>query len=563
MSKVELVKFFEESFKKNWDKVALRNQTTSLELTYGAFAKEIATYHVFFKSIGIEEGDAIAVSGKNSIRWSVAYMSVMTYGAVVVPILDEFHPRDITHIINHSSAKLLFCDSDIWKKMNGNDFDALQGVISLSDETLLKSASTSVEKNFKKREKMFKAHYKEGFTAESISYTPRDENELAVLCYTSGTTSMTKGVMLSYLNIWANVDYARRIFGDAGVKLKSTLCVLPLAHTYGTTFTFLLQLQAGATITILGRMPTPVFLIDACKAVKPTLLLLVPLVLEKIYKSKILPIISKKSVKRLLEMPVIGSLIYRAIGKKIYNTLGGALYEVILGGAAMDKDVEAFFIKAKFPFMSGYGMTECGPLISYIAHDKFVQGSVGKVLDTLDIRIDNPDEETSVGEIQVKCSNVLLGYYKNEEATAETFTEDGWLRTGDLGTIDSEGNIYIKGRCKTMLLSSSGENVYPEPIEAKLSNLPFVSEAIVFEQEKSIVAWVYPDMEAVKSADIDDDGLQDIMRSNLKTLNSALAKFEAVHAIKISPEPFPKTPKQTVKRAAAQEMIENYLNTTK
>ena len=560
MLKENLVQLFEESFKKNWVKPALRNYSSGSELSYGELAETIAAYHLFYKEIGIAEGDPIAVSGKNSISWTMAYMSALTYGAVVVPILEEFHPRDITHILNHSNSKLLFCDNDIWKKMDSNDFKQLVGVISLNDDAVIDSRIADLDQKFANRSQLVKAAYKDGFTAEHVSYSVRDENELAVLCYTSGTTSMTKGVMLSYRNIWENVSYASMIFRNRNVDLKSTLCVLPLAHTYGTTFTLLLQLEYGAKITFLGRVPTPTLLVDACKDVKPTLLLLVPLVLEKIYKNKIVPQLQKPIMKKLLTLPFIGDKLYQIIGSKVKKTLGGALFEVILGGAAIDKEVESFFVKSKFPFLVGYGMTECGPLISYVPHEEFKLGSVGRILTTMDIRIVPEKEGEEVGEIQVKGPNVMLGYYKDEEATAATFTEDGWLKTGDLGIVDAEGNIFIMGRSKTMLLGSSGENIYPEPIESKLSNLPFVSECLIFERNKKIEAWVYPDMEAKQRLNISDEKLVEIMNSNRKTLNSVLAKFEAIHAIKISPEPFLKTPKQTPKRLATQQMLSKYFD---
>lgn len=559
MLKENLVKLYEESFKKNWEKEAAKDYISGRQLTYGEYACEIEKLHILYREIGINVGDAIAVTGKNSIAWSLIYMSALTYGAVIVPILDEFHPKDITHIINHSDAKLLFCDDDIWSKMHFQDFEKLIGVVSLIDSKILEHQfSKDFETIFHSIPEKFNTLHPNGFKPDSINYLVRDKNDLALLCYTSGTTSMTKGVMLTYNNLCGNVIFGRDNFTKCGVTLKSTLCVLPLAHTYGAAFNLLVQLQWGAKITFLGKIPSPNIILEACKEAKPTLLFFVPLVFEKIYKNKIEPVITKPFIARLLKTPIIGDMIYRAIGKKIYKTLGGkSLYEVIIGGAAINAEVEAFFYRAKFPFLVGYGMTECAPLISYRNHKSFVPTSVGLALPNLmEVRIVKENETDEIGEIQTRGENVMLGYYKDAEATAATFTEDGWLKTGDLGEIDADGNIYIKGRSKTMLLGTSGENIYPEPIESKLSNMPFVSECIIVQHRNKLEAWVYPDMETKEKMEISDKKLVEIMNDNRKTLNHTLSKFEAISNIHISANPFPKTPKRTLKRYETIAIIE-------
>ncbi|MEG1635109.1 MAG: AMP-binding protein [Rikenellaceae bacterium] len=558
MFRENLVELYEESFKENWEKEAAKDYISSRQLTYGEYAAEIEKLHILYKEAGINIGDSIAVSGKNSIAWSLIYMSALTYGAVIVPILDEFHPKDITHIINHSDAKLFFCDDDLWAKINFHDFEKLYGVISLIDGKILDHKSTSdFNAIFHTIPNKFKAAHPNGFNRESVKYLVRDKNDLALLCYTSGTTSMTKGVMLTYNNLYGNVKFGRDNYQQRGITLKSTLCVLPLAHTYGAAFNLLVQLEWGAKITFLGKIPSPNIILEACKEAKPTLLFFVPLVFEKIYKNKIEPIIKKPFVARLLKTPLIGEMIYRVIGKKIYKILGGSsLYEVIIGGAAINSEVEAFFHRARFPFLVGYGMTECAPLISYRNHKEFVPTSVGLALPgIMEVRIDKENETDMTGEIQTRGMNVMLGYYKEPQITADSFTDDHWLKTGDLGETDASGNIYIKGRSKTMLLGTSGENIYPEPIESKLANMPFVAECIIVQHNNKLEAWIYPDIETKEKMSISDKKLIEIMNDNRKTLNHTLAKFEAISSINISQTPFPKTPKRTLKRYETIEII--------
>ncbi len=556
MLKENYIKIFEESFKANWDKPALHDYIGGHESTYEQLALSIARHHILFKNMGIAQGDRIALCGKNSSRWAATYMSVLTYGAVIVPILDEFTPTDITHILNHSESRLFFCDEEIFKKLNSNDLPSIEGVLSLESRWALwqpeggkfKRVIASINAHFRRK-------YPDGFTPDCVRYPERGNDQIAAISYTSGTTSLTKGVMISGNalagNIMFGINNYERVLGK---KLKATLCVLPLSHTYATAFNLLVQLASGAKVTMLGRIPSPNIVIEACKQVKPTILCFVPLVMEKIYKMKIQPIIEKPHIAFLLKVPVVRDLIYKSIGRKLYKSFGGTAYDIIIGGAAINPDVEQFYYRTGLPFTVGYGMTECAPLISYAYHESFVPTSVGRALPGfMEVRIsrENPDDPT--GEIQVRGENVMLGYYKNEEATQKTFTEDGWLRTGDLGYIDENGNIFIKGRSKTMVLGSNGENIYPEAIESKLGNLPLVSDCIVLQYKKRLVALVYPDYAMAESMGLDENKIKQVMEDNLKTLNSTLARYEYVSSLEIVKEQFPMTPKRTIKRYIVEQ----------
>ncbi|HIS34773.1 MAG TPA: AMP-binding protein [Candidatus Avirikenella pullistercoris] len=553
MIKENFIKLFENSFKENWDKPALYDYLTGIEKSYGEMATKIARLHALYEKLKIRPGDKIALSGKNSSSWAIVFMATVTYGAVIVPVLEEFNHNDITHVLNHSDSLLLFCDVSIYKKLNLRDIPNIKGIISLEDMTVLEQRQGGeLKRVVASVNALMRRKYPNGFSAQNIKYIDRDNSELAMISYTSGTTSLTKGVMLSANNLAGNTMFGINNYAKLGVKLTSSLCVLPLAHTYATAFNLLVQLVAGAKITFLGKIPSPNIVIEACRKVKPTLLFFVPLVMEKIYKIKIVPLLENKYFAFALRLPIIGKMLYRMIGRKMYKAFGGKTEDIIVGGAAFNPEIEAFFHKTGLPFLVGYGMTECAPLISYIHHSEFVPTSVGKVLPgIMEVRISKEHENDEIGEIQVRGENVMIGYYKDEEATRNTFTEDGWLKTGDLGMIDKEGNIYIKGRSKTMLLGPSGENIYPEAIESKLGNMPLVAECIVVQNGTRLEAWVYPDYDTAEQIHLDPDKIPTIMEDNLKTLNSMLAKFERISAIKIAPEPFPKTPKRTIKRYMA------------
>lgn len=553
MIKDNFIKIFENRFKESWESAAIEDYITKKCYTYQQLAQTIHSFHKLFEHAQIEKGDKIAVCGKNCTSWIVAYMSAITYGAVVVPILDEFNPYDLKHILEHSNAKIFFVDKSLATKLEFKDFDNIKMVISLSDFSLLHSHENE---NIADRYIDIITPKDEEFTKDMVSYADKDNSELTAIYYTSGTVSLTKGVMLTGNNLAGNVKFALDTYLEEG-KLKRSLVILPLAHAFGTAFDMLSHLAAGGKVTLLGKVPSPQILLKACQEVKPTLLFCVPLVLEKIYQSQIAPKISTPTMKILLKLPIISGMIYRKIGRKVYEALGATAGEVIVGGAALNPDVEAFFRKASFPFMVGYGMTECAPLISYSGHKDFVLTSVGKILSGLmEIKIAKENNTDAMGEILVRGEHVMQGYYKDEEATKNTFTEDGWLKTGDLGYIDDEGNIYIRGRAKTMILSSNGENIYPEAIESKLNNLPLISESLVLQVPGGkINAYIYPDYELAETLGVSKYRVNSVMRDNRQTVNMLLSRYERISRIVILDEPMPKTPKRTIKRYIAEQMI--------
>lgn len=560
MIKENFIELIENGFKKSWNLIALEEYVSKKSLTYKELAYECAKLHIVYNKCGIRKGDKIAVCGKNSINWAVAYLATMTYGAVVVPVLEDFNPNDIMHIFNHCDAKLAFVDESIISKLNFRNLPYMSGVVSMqSFKIVMSPVGSELKRHFHSKDSYAKYKYAGNFSKKDVKYHHRDNSEMGMICYTSGTTSLTKGVMLSLNNLAGNVMFGVNNFIiKLNTPLTTSLCMLPMAHTYINSFNFLIQIVVGAKITILGKIPSPAIVVEASKKVKPSLVFLVPLILEKMYAKKIAPLINKKIVKLLLKTPIIGDLIYKKIGKQLYKSFGGKAVDIIVGGAALNPEVESFLLKTKFPFLVGYGMTECAPLISYIYHKDFVARSVGKILpDTMEIKIIKDDPQSESGEIVVRGENVMIGYYKDEEATKETFTEDGWLKTGDLGRIDEHGNIFIVGRSKTMLLGPNGENIYPEAIESKLQNLPLVQDCIVISNAKHrLEAWVYPDMDIVKEMNLTKETLQQIMEDNRLTLNNSLARYEGVLSINLIDEEFAKTPKRTIKRYLAERQIE-------
>lgn len=548
------IKLFESSFKTNWDKEALCDYTTDSTMTYAQMCIAIARLHIVLERMGIKQGDKVAISGKNSSYWAVSCLAALTYGCCTVPILDEFTAADMTHILNHSESKILFCDNDIYKRLNNNDLPQLKGVISLSSrKPLHQPEGGELKRVMASVNAIFRTRYPNGYKPENIEYAKRDNSEIAILSYTSGTTSLTKGVLLSGNSIASNILFAYNTYNGNGMPLKSTLCVLPMAHSYAITFSLFAQMVSGAKVTMLGRIPSPNIVTEACQKISPTILCFVPLVIEKIYKLKILPLIKKPIVAWALRSPILGDVIHRAIGRRMIKLFGG-VNEIIVGGAAVSAECEAFFIRCGLPFTVGYGMTECGPLISYISYKDFVPTSAGKILPgVMEIKIEREHQSDHIGEIMVRGENVMQGYYKDEEATLAVLDKDGWLKTGDLGTIDASGNIFIRGRSKTMLLGSNGENIYPEAIEAKLINLPLISECMIIQRKKGLEALVYPDYNTAERMQLNLDKLPQIMEDNRKTLNSMVARYETVSSIKIVETPFIKTPKKTVKRYIVEQ----------
>ena len=548
MIKENFIKLYEHSFRDNWDLPCYTDYGHDNTYTYGDVAQEIAKLHLLFQHCKLRRGEKIALIGKNNAKWCIAYMATITYGAIIVPILQDFNPNDVHHIVNHSESTFLFTSDSIWDKLEEEKMTQLRGVFSLTDFSCLHQRDGETVQNFMEcieAEKNKK--YPQGFTREDVVYTDLSNDKVMLINYTSGTTGFSKGVMLTGNNLAGNVTFGIRT--ELLKKGENVLSFLPLAHAYGCAFDFLTATAVGTHVTLLGKVPSPKIITKAFEEVKPNLIITVPLVIEKIYSNVIQPMLNKKGLKWALSIPVLDAQIYAQIRKKLIDALGGRFKEVIIGGAAMNPEVEEFFYKIRFPFTIGYGMTECGPLISYSSWEDFVKGSSGKTLDIMEARVykENPDD--LLGEIQVKGENVMVFYYKHEEATKEVFTEDGWLRTGDLGAIDENNNIFIRGRSKTMILTSSGQNIFPEEIETRLNNMPFVVESIVVERNNRLIALVYPDYEALGSLGLDnDESLKTIMDENLKNLNKSVAAYEKVTQIQLYPTEFEKTPKKSIKR---------------
>ena len=542
-----LIKIYENSLRKNWDLEAVTDYGTSVTLTYGQLAERIAYLHLLFERVGIQENDRIAVMGKNNSNWVTTYLAAVTYGAVIVPILQDFKANDAIHIINHSESKLLFITDQIWENIDVDQVPDLQAVISLNTMDLITTGMPKTQAVDKMTiEEMFAEKYPNGFTKDDVQYIERSNAELASINYTSGTTGFSKGVMTPMNALAGNI-----VFGLT-TKLVYPGCrhvaFLPLAHAYGCAFDFLACLAAGGHTYLIGRTPSPKILMKAFAEVKPTVILSVPLILEKIYKKMIQPQISKKPVSWVLKMPLLDKVVLNKIRETLMEAFGGEFSQIIIGGAPLNAEVEAFLRRIKFPVTVGYGMTETAPLISFTPWTEFRSQSCGQVLKGLmDARIANPDAD-GVGEIQVRGENVMAGYYKNEQATAESFTEDGWLRTGDLGVIDEDGFIYIKGRCKTMLLGPSGQNIYPEEIEAKINNMPYVLESLVLQKDTRLVALVCPDFEAVDADKLSQEQLEVVMEENRKLVNAELAAYEQINELRIYTHEFEKTPKKSIKR---------------
>lgn len=554
MIQENFIKIYEKSFQENWDLPALTDYVEQKTLTFADVAKEIARFHILFKECQIRRGDKIALIGRDCANWCVVYMAAVTYGAIIVPILPDFNPNDVHHIINHSESVFLFVSDRIWDTLEEEKISEIRGVFSLTDfRCLHQRDGENIQKLLKELDSRFTEEYPNGFTRENIRYADLDNDKVVLLNYTSGTTGFSKGVMLTGNNLAGNVTYARTL--DILFRGERELCFLPLAHAYSCAFNFLVPMAFGAHVFLLGKLPSPKILLKAFEEIKPNLILTVPLILEKIYKKMIAPQLNKRAMKLAMNVPLLNDRIYAQINKKLTDAMGGRFREVIVGGAAMNQEVADFLYKIKFPYTIGYGMTECGPLISYDNHKEYIPTSCGQILKgIMEVRIDSEDPYNKVGEIQVRGENVMKGYYKNEEATRNVFTDDGWLKTGDLGTIDVNNRIYIRGRSKTMILSSNGQNIYPEEIEAKLNNLPFVLESLVVEREGKLVGLVYPDYDTVDSTGIRHEDLPAIMEQNRKDLNKLLAPYEAVTSIILYPTEFEKTPKRSIKRY----LYENY-----
>jgi long-chain acyl-CoA synthetase len=544
MIKERLVGYIEQSIKQNWNIEALSNYKES-GYSYREIAEKMLKLHIFFKESGIKEGDKIALVGRNSANWCVVYLAVVSYGAVIVPILPDFKPEDQTNIINHSDSRFLFVDDKIWESYDFGKMEAVVAAVSLEDYSLITARESKLRHSYEELDEKLNKTYPE-LKPEHIKFSDISNNDLAVISYTSGTTGFSKGVMITHNSLAANVRYAQKNMplepGDPVVSF------LPLAHTFGCAFEFLFPFTFGCHITILTKTPSPQILIQAFKEIKPRLILSVPLVVEKIYKKQLLPVISKPHMKILLAIPGINIILFKKIREKLTETFGGRFKELVVGGAAFNAEGEKFFKKIGFKFTVGYGMTECGPLISYASWDTTQLGASGKAVDTLEVTIDSPDPEKQVGEIILRGENVMLGYYKNEEATNAVIDKNGWMHTGDLGVIDKEGNIYIKGRCKSMILGPSGKNIYPEEVESVINNQNYITESLVISEDFKLIGLIYPDYDQAKKDNLNEEQLIAAIEEVRKTVNNRLPEYMAVSKFRIHPEEFQKTPKRSIKR---------------
>lgn len=539
------ISFVERSIVNNWDLNALTDYNGAT-LQYKDVARKIEKLHIIFEESGVKKGDKIALCGRNSAHWGVAFLATLTYGAVVVPVLHEFKADTVHNIVNHSDAKLLFVGDMVWENLNEAFMPNLEGIILMTDFNLLVSRSERLTHAREHLNEMFGKKFPKNFRKEHVAYGKDEPEELAMINYTSGTTSYSKGVMLPYRSLWSNTQFAYEVLNlKPGDKVVS---MLPMAHMYGLAFEFLYEFCVGCQIFFLTRMPSPKIIFQAFNEVKPNIIISVPLILEKIIKKSVLPKLEKTSMKLLLKVPILNDKIKGKIKDGVISALGGRFYEVIVGGAAFNSEVEMFLKKVEFPFTVGYGMTECGPIISYEDWKNFRQGSCGKAAPRMEIKIDSPDPENIVGEILCKGENVMLGYYKNSEATAEVLEADGWLHTGDLGVMDREGNLFIKGRSKNMLLGASGQNIYPEEIEEQLNNMPYVSESIVIQKEEKLVALIYPDFEEAFRNNLSSKDVERIMEENRVELNKQIPAYSQIASVRIYHEEFEKTPKKSIKR---------------
>ncbi|SHF53226.1 long-chain acyl-CoA synthetase [Bacteroides luti] len=539
------IAFIENSIKKNWDLDALTDYKGAT-LQYKDVARKIEKLHIILEESGIKKGDRVAICGRNSSFWAVSFLAAVTYGAVAVPILHEFKADNVHNLVNHSEAKLLFVGDVVWENLNEAAMPLLEGIVLMNDFSLLVSRSEKLTHAREHLNEMFGQKFPKNFRPEHVSYYKDKPDELALINYTSGTTSYSKGVMLSYRSLWSNVAFANEVLPlNAGDSIVS---MLPLAHMYGMAFEFLYEFSVGCHIYFLTRMPTPKIIFQAFAEIKPHLVVAVPLIIEKIIKKSILPKLETPTMKILMKVPIINDKIKATIREQMINAFGGQFAEIIIGGAAFNKEIEQFLKMIEFPYTVGYGMTECGPIIAYEDWKKFKMGSCGKAAPRMVVKIDSPDPENIAGEIITKGDNVMLGYFKNEEATAQVIDKDGWLHTGDMGVIDAEGNITIKGRSKNMLLSASGQNIYPEEIEDLLNNLPYVSESLIVSQNDKLVGLVYPDFDDAFAHGLTNEDIEKVMEENRVELNSMLPAYSQISKMKIYPEEFEKTPKRSIKR---------------
>ena len=540
-------KILQESIVRNWDRPCVTNYQ-GMTLAYRDVARRIAKLHIAFEQCGLKKGDKVAICSRNQANWGVSFLAAITYGAVAVPILHEFKPGNIHYLVNHSEARVLFVDDVIWEGLVAEEMPELSVVVQINTFKFLHAKSQELAAVREHLNEEFGHRYPNNFEPEDVNYYEDSAEELAIINYTSGTSGFSKGVMIPYRALWSNYDFACQAMGSELKPGDNVISILPMAHMYGMAFEFSYEFLRGCHVYYLNRVPSPAIIAQAFAEVKPAIIIAVPLVIEKIIRKRVFPKIQNNYMRLLLGMPVISKKIRERICEEVKNAFGGRFFEIIVGGAAFNQEVEQFLHRINFPYTVGYGATECAPIICYRDWREFVPGSCGRAAKNMEVKILSPDPHNVPGEILTRGLNVMLGYYKNEEATRQTIDKDGWYHTGDLGTIDEEGNVFINGRSKNMLLSANGQNIYPEEIEDKLNSLAMVVESIVVQRESKLVALVHPDQDEAKNLGLTHEDLQGIMEQNLLTINQQLPAYEKLSEIVIHDEEFAKTPKKSIKR---------------
>lgn len=539
-------KIFEKSIKENWDRPAISNYQ-GVTLHYRDVARRIAKLHIMFEECGLEKGDKVALCSRNQANWVVSFLAAMTYGAVPVPLMHEFKPSNINHLVNHSDAKILFVDEVIWEGLSELDMSGLQAIIQVNTFKLLYAANEKIAESREHLNELFGKYYPMEFSQESINYYEDSADELAIINYTSGTSGFSKGVMIPYRAVRSNMEFAKVVLPQMN-NTSRVVSMLPSAHMYGLMFEVLYELSCGCHVFFLSRLPSPKIIMQALSEVKPTLVIAVPLIIEKIYKSKVKPVIETAGMRFALKLPILEQVIMNKIKTELVNAFGGKFYEVIIGGAAFNKEVEAFFKRMEFPFTVGYGMTECAPIITYDDYKTAKLFSCGKIVPNMEMMVDSPDPQNIPGELLVRGANVFLGYYKNEEATREVLDADGWLHTGDMGIIDADGYLFLRGRSKCMILGPSGQNIYPEEVEAVLDTRPYVLESLVIEDNGGLTALIYPDFDTAAKEGMDQATFIKYIEDTLPEVNKELPNYAKLKKIEVMSEAFERTPKKSIKR---------------
>ncbi|MCF0202637.1 MAG: AMP-binding protein [Bacteroidaceae bacterium] len=537
----------EKSIVDHWDLDALTDYK-GVTYQYKDVARKIEKIHILFDEVGVERGDKIAICGRNCTHWAVAFLATLTYGAVAVPILHEFTPENVHYIVNHSEAKLLFCGDVVGPTLTPDEMPALDGIINIDDFSLMIARKEALNVAREHLNEYFGRKYPKNFRREHVHYYKEDDpDELALINYTSGTTGYSKGVMIPYRALWSNMDFANKVLGSHMKAGDNVVSILPMAHMYGMAFEFLYEFTFGCHLWFLSRLPSPAIIAQAFREVKPIIIIAVPLVIEKILRKRVFPKLTP-NIKLMMKVPVLGARIKKKICDALYDSFGGCLYEIIVGGAAFSYEIENFLHDIKFPVTVGYGATECAPIITYEDYTQSRVGSCGRAVVNMEVKIDSPDPENIEGEILARGLNVMLGYYKNEDATKEALDKDGWYHTGDLATMDSDGYVYIRGRSKNMLLTPNGQNVYPEEVEDKLNSLPLVLESVMVQREDKFVALVYPDYETIKAQGLTPEQISEAMEQNRTNLNKVIPSYAKISSIELQEVEFEKTPKKSIKR---------------